>query len=164
MLARCSRLTTSWWQDDYIFKLLRKKKRIIFLWAKFFPEVLEMDFLLSHCSELARIDSYQILTKENEFTLSVYASYGPVMPNFYETAALEKNSRSFKLIIVVQSLSRVWLYDPMGCSMPGISVLHHLPELAQTHVHCVGDAIQPSHPLSFPFPPTFNLSLHQGLT
>ena len=66
-----------------------------------------MDFLLSHCSELARIDSYQILTKENEFTLSVYASYGPVMPNFYETAALEKNSRSFKLIIVVQSLSRV---------------------------------------------------------
>ena len=41
--------------------------------------------------------------------------------------------------------------------------INHLLELAQTHVHPVGDAIQPSHPLSSPFPPTFNLSQHQGL-
>ena len=40
------------------------------------------------------------------------------------------------------------LCDPMDCSMPGFPVLHHLPELAQTHVHGVGDAIQPSYPLS----------------
>ena len=40
---------------------------------------------------------------------------------------------------------------------------HQLPELAQTHVHGVSDAIQPSHPLSSPSPPTFNLSQHQGL-
>ena len=54
--------------------------------------------------------------------MSLHSRFMPVMvhvPNFYETAALEKNSRSFKLIIVVQSLSRVWLYDPMGCSTPG---------------------------------------------
>ena len=51
----------------------------------------------------------------------------------------------------------------MDCSTPGFSVLHHLPEFAQTHVHQVGDAIQPSHPLSSPFPPAFNLSQHQGL-
>ena len=51
----------------------------------------------------------------------------------------------------------------MDCSMPGFPVLHHLPELAQTHVHGVGDAIQPSHPLSCPSPPAFNLSQHQGL-
>ena len=52
---------------------------------------------------------------------------------------------------------------PMNCSMPGFPVLHHLPELAQTPVHWVGDAIQPSHPLSSPSPPAFSLSQNQGL-
>ena len=51
----------------------------------------------------------------------------------------------------------------MHCSTPGFPVLHRLPEFAQTHVHWVGDAIQPSHPLSSPCPPAFNLSQHQGL-
>ena len=51
----------------------------------------------------------------------------------------------------------------MDCSTPGFPVHHQLPELAQTHVHRVSDAIQPSHPLSSPFPHTFNLSQHQGL-
>ena len=54
------------------------------------------------------------------------------------------------------------LCDLMDCSMPGFPIHHQLPELAQTHVHRVGDAIQPSHPLSSPSP-TFNLSQHQGL-
>ena len=55
--------------------------------------------------------------------------------------------------------------DPMDSSMPGFPVFHHFPELAQTHVYWVGDgdAIQPSHTLSSPSPPTFNLSQHQGL-
>ena len=47
--------------------------------------------------------------------------------------------------VVVQPLSRVQLCDPMDCSMPGFPVLHCLWEFAQTHVHWVGDAIQPSH-------------------
>ena len=51
----------------------------------------------------------------------------------------------------------------MDCSMPGFPVHHQLLELAQTHVHWVGDAIQLSHPLSSPSPPAFNLSQHQGL-
>ena len=51
----------------------------------------------------------------------------------------------------------------MDCSTPGFPDHHQLPELAQTHVHWVGDAIQPSHPLSSPSPPAFNLSQHQGL-
>ena len=51
----------------------------------------------------------------------------------------------------------------MDCSMPGFPVHHQLPELAQTHVHQVGEAIQPSHPLSTHSPPAFNLSQHQGL-
>ena len=55
------------------------------------------------------------------------------------------------------------LLDPMDCSPPGFPVLHQLPEFTQTHVHWVGDAIQPTHPLSLPSPPTFSLSQHQGL-
>ena len=52
---------------------------------------------------------------------------------------------------------------PMDCSMPGFPVHHQLQELTQTHVHWVSDAIQPSHSLLSPSPPTFNLSQHQGL-
>ena len=55
------------------------------------------------------------------------------------------------------------LRDPMNCSMPCFLVQHQLPEFTQTHVHWVGDAIQPSHPLSSPSPSTFNLFQHQGL-
>ena len=52
---------------------------------------------------------------------------------------------------------------PMDCSMPGFPVLHQLPELAQTHVHPVGDAVQLPHPLPSPSPPAFNISQHQSL-
>ena len=55
------------------------------------------------------------------------------------------------------------LCDPMNCSTPGFPVHHQLTELTQTHVHRVSDAIQPSHPLSSPSPPAFNLFQHQGL-
>ena len=55
------------------------------------------------------------------------------------------------------------LCDLMGCSTPGFPVLQHLLDLAQTHVHWVGDAIQPSHSLSSPYPPAFNLPQNQGL-
>ena len=51
----------------------------------------------------------------------------------------------------------------MDCSRPGLPVHHQLQEFTQTHVHWVGDVIQPSHPLSFPSPPAFHLSQHQGL-
>ena len=54
------------------------------------------------------------------------------------------------------------LCNPMNHSRPGLPVHHQLPEFTQTHVHWVGDAIQPSHPLSSPSPPVFNLSQHQG--
>ena len=51
----------------------------------------------------------------------------------------------------------------MDCSMPGLPVHHQLPKFTQTHVHWVSDAIQPSHSLSSPSPPAFNLSQHQSL-
>ena len=62
---------------------------------------------------------------------------------------------------VAQSCPTLW--DPMDYSTPGFPVLHHLPDLAQTHVCWVSDATQPSHPLSSPSPPAPNLSQHQDL-
>ena len=55
------------------------------------------------------------------------------------------------------------LCNPMNRSTPGLPVHHHLPEFTQAHVHQVGDAIQPSHPLSSPSPPAPNPSQHLGL-
>ena len=64
------------------------------------------------------------------------------------------------LVVVIQSLSHcLTLCDHINC----IPVLYYLPEFAQTHVHCVTDAIQPSHPLLLPCPPSLNLSQHLGL-
>ena len=61
---------------------------------------------------------------------------------------------------VAQSCLNLW--DPMDCSTPGFPVLYYLLEFAQTHVHWVSDAIQPSHPLLSPSPHALNLSHHQG--
>ena len=60
--------------------------------------------------------------------------------------------------------SGLTLCDSMDCSMPGFPVHHQLPELTQTHVHWIDDAIQPSHPLLSPSPPAFNPSQYQGLS
>ena len=68
---------------------------------------------------------------------------------------------SVQLSSVAQSCPT--LCDPMNCSTPGLPVHHQLSEFTQTHVHGVSDAIQPSHPLSSPSPPAFNLSQHWGL-
>ena len=62
---------------------------------------------------------------------------------------------------VTESCPTLW--DPMNCSTPGLPVYHQLPEFTQTHVHPVGDAIQPSHPLLSPSPLAPNPSQHQGL-
>ena len=55
------------------------------------------------------------------------------------------------------------LFNPMNHSTPGLPVHHHLPEFTQIHDHRVSDAIQPSHPLSPPYPPVPNPSQHQSL-
>jgi len=68
-------------------------------------------------------------------------------------------SLSVKFSSVAQSC--LTLCDPMDCSTPGFPVHHQLPEFTQTHVHRIGDAIQPSHPLSALSPPAFNLSQHK---
>ena len=90
------------------------------------------------------------------------------LPFAQQTDALFLNilSSIAKVILSsVQLLSHVrpTLCDPKDCSTSGFPVHHQLLELAQTHVHRVGDTIQRSHTLSSPSSPTFNLSQHQGL-
>ena len=87
--------------------------------------------------------------------------------------ANEEDARDLALIPELERSPGVWfssvaqlcltLWDPMDSSMPGFPVYHQLLELTQTHIHQVGDTIQPSHPLSYPSPPAFNISQHQGL-
>ena len=87
-----------------------------------------------------------------------FQSQRKAMPkNVQVTAQLH----SSQFISVAQSCPT--LYDPMDCNMQGFPVFHQLPELAQTQVHWVSDAFQPSHPLSSPSPPAFSVSQHQGL-
>ena len=79
----------------------------------------------------------------------------------YKLVAYRQNFASVQFTSVAQSC--LTLCKPMNHSMSGLPVHHQLPESTQTHVLCVGDAIQPSHPLSSPSPPAVNLSQHQGL-
>ena len=84
-----------------------------------------------------------------------------------QVEAISFLTKAFFLLLVDQfcpvAQSCPTLCDPMDCSTTGLPVRHQLLELTQTHVHRVGDAIQPSYPLLSPFPPTFNLSQHQDL-
>ena len=70
-------------------------------------------------------------------------------------SVLRSHSPSVQFSSVIQSSPT--LCNPMDCSTPGFPIHHQLPEPTQTHVHHVGEAIKPSHPLSSPSPPTFNL-------
>ena len=73
---------------------------------------------------------------------------------------MQVKNLSVKFSSVAQSCPT--LCDPMNCSRPGLLVHHQLPEFTQTHVHRVGDAIKPSHPLSSPSSPALNPSQNQG--
>ena len=88
------------------------------------------------------------------------------------TIFIEFYSLSFKCILNMYNYRKLPFFqlssisqicDPMDCSMSGFPVHHQLLKLMQIHVHRVSDTIQPSHPLSSPFPPAFNLSQCQGL-
>ena len=80
------------------------------------------------------------------------------LPSYYSCKDL---FYTLEYVIVVQSPSQ--LCDHMACNMPGFPVLHCILEFTLTHVHRVGDAIQPSHPLVSSSPSVFNLSQPQGL-
>ena len=93
----------------------------------------------------------------------------PLLGKYHEETKIETDTCTPVLIVALFTIARTWkqpscqvlsLCDPMDCSTPGFSVPHHLQEFAQVHVHRVGDAIQPSHPLSSSFPPAPNPSQH----
>ena len=86
----------------------------------------------------------------------------PLFNNSYGLSLLEVSILKMDFSYICSSVSSVaqlclTLCDPVDCSMPGLPVHHQLPEFTQTHVHRVGNAIQPSHPLSTPSPPALNL-------
>ena len=85
----------------------------------------------------------------------------PSSPSAFTLSLHDALPISLRFSSVAQSC--LTLCDPMNHSMSGLPVHHQLPESTQTHVHQVGDAIQPSYPLSSPSPPALNLSQHQGL-
>ena len=98
--------------------------------------------------------------KVSKSTTSYYCLLRKSISKQKSMAALLKNGWQHCFSVTQSCLP---LYDSMECSMPGFPILHHLMELAQTHIHWIGDAIRPSHPLSSPSPPAFSLSQHQGL-
>ena len=121
-------------------------------------------------SSTPRLISHWITTtqKRNMFGVACFFHWGILFKKIHIPpmfiAALFTITRIWKqpqFSSIIQSCPT--LCDPMNCSMPGLPVHHQLPEFTQTHVHWVSDAILPSHPLSSPYPPTLNLSQHQGL-
>ena len=90
---------------------------------------------------------------------ALLAIWNPTPLDFFASTSHLCVFQSFQFSCSVMSNS----FDPMDCSMPGLPVHHQLLERTQTHVHQVGDAIQPSDPLSSRSPPAFNLSQHQDL-
>ena len=91
--------------------------------------------------------------------LLLYSEVTLLYTNIYSFLCIFFPSR-FIFSSVTQSCLTLW--DPVDCSTPVFPVHHQLMEFIQTHVHRVGDAIQPSHPLSSPSPSAFNLAQHQG--
>ena len=81
----------------------------------------------------------------------------------YRISTTQSHNVTMNFLFSSVAQSCLTLCKPMDCSTPGLPVHYQLLEFTQTHVHWVSDAIQPSHPLLSPSPPTFYLSQHQGL-
>ena len=122
------------------------------------PWYLQRRLLAAHSVLSLRGSSHALFanhTRPNvSSTLHVLVGFALFSASQIGAAGLDKNT-------VTKSCPS--LCEPMGCSTPGFPALHYHPELAQTHIHWVGDAIQLSHPLLPPSPPALNLSQYQGL-
>ena len=115
----------------------------------------ESRFPRSHYDTVVDGDGFSTADVD-ECALSLLGTFGP-----HPSWGIEKPH--YSLMVQFSSVAQLCstLCDPMDCSTLGLPVHHHLLELAQTHVHWVSDAIQPSLPLSSPSPPVFNLSQHR---
>ena len=131
-------------------------------------------FLTSSSKPHYRVSSNILISEPTE--LSNFSSTHPSLGDFggsfpahsRANIAIKQVTQNIRFLSAckfrsVQSLNCVRLCCPIDCSMPGLPVHHQILEFTQTHVHWVSDASQPSHPLSSPSPPTFNLPQHQGL-
>ena len=115
------------------------------------------------CMEALQVlGSHKAPFKSQRQTCQLYISLDKLI--LWSTVG-DHNSYSFRFSVQFSSVAQLYptLCNFMNHSTPGIPVHHQLPESTQTHVHWVGDATQPSHPLSSPSPPAPNLSQHQGL-
>ena len=132
------------------------------------PTYWSFKFSISPSNEYSGLISFRI----DWFDLLAVRGVSRVFPNttvqkhqfFGAQPSVWSNSHIHTLIqfsSVAQSC--LTLCSPLDYGIPGFPVHHQVPELTQTHVHWVSDTNQPSHPLSSPSPPTFNLSQHQGL-
>ena len=135
--------------QKFIHKLSHLERRESYLY--FLPSFIFFLFLSTFVLEIIS-DLHRSCKDKQE---RPHVSFTQLLPMLFYIIMVQFSS--------VQSLSRVWLCDPMNCSAPGLPVHHQLPEFTQTHVHRVSDAIQPSHPLSSPSPPAPNPSQHQSL-
>ena len=133
----------------------------------------KLKLLLSYLLTKANKGLFSFFPRKNEDT--AYFSLNPYYSLYYFIPLLKIMNLKLREVAYPRThteLSQVYclvpkscptLYNPMNCSMPSFPVLHYLLEFAQTHVHWVGGAIQPPHPLSPPSSFAYSLSQHQGL-
>ena len=152
-------------------EMLASKKSVMFcmMWLKLSTilKYMALNHICLHlCEEMDVEHTFLLLNTEVR-----WISKGVSLPSVFELwdllqeFLLEIHHWQYTAVTQFSSLAQSCptLCNPMDCSMPGFLVLHQLLELDQTNVHRFGDAIKPSHPLSSPSPPTFNLSQHQVL-
>ena len=152
-------LKTSWLICEYIIFL--KSKGIAFALS-----VMSLSFHQSHLPPFPAVTpASRVGRKEICWFTSQYFWGNIICPLCYILRMLCSLAKSMPNLgqfnSVAQSSPTLW--DPMNRSTPGLPVHHQLPKFTQTHVHRVHDAIQPSHPRSFPSPPAPHPSQHQGL-
>ena len=142
-----------WWEDHVIMVW---SSEIVHLWLLVAWEMMMMNTVkkkivnsINHII-ISQLHYQKVISQGKELYLPLCLHY---LEFFLE--------HSVQFSSVTQSCLN--LCNPMDCSMPGLPVHHQLPEFTQTHLRWVCDAIQPSHPLSSPSPPTNNPSQHQGL-
>ena len=130
-----------------------------------FRDLQVLSFSLVHFSSPSWLSAYcpsdLSFMRRFSLTLCLTASL-PCSLHHFLVHFLHGVTRIWCLIVCWCSVTQscLTLCNPMDCSTPGFPVHHQLPELVQTHVHRVGDALQPSYPLSSPSLPAFNLSQH----
>ena len=135
----------------------------LFKWVSFLHQVAKvLEFQLQHQSGLISFRMGWLHHLEVQGTLKSLLKHHFKSINFSPLSFLYSPTLTSISHFSSVTQSCMTLCDPMDCSMPGLPVHRQLSEFTITHVHCVSDAIQPSHPLSSPSPPAFNLSQHQG--